>query len=200
MLKLGDFRVIFLVFGLGGVLLFASPSFGLFLHLPQGEKFSELWLLGPEHMAKNYPYNVTAHVDYFVYLGVGNHMGSPMYYGVYLKFGNQFEPLPNDTAGAPSPLVPLYEYHAFVEDGKSWEVPLTFSFSNVSHGINQSLVGSLSINNVAFNVNKATSWNDENRGYFYKLFVELWIYSVESDAFQFHDRFVGIRLNMTGNV
>ena len=55
MLKLGDFRAIFFVVGFVGVLLFASPSFGLFLHLPQGEKFSELWLWALSTWPKTIP-------------------------------------------------------------------------------------------------------------------------------------------------
>jgi uncharacterized membrane protein len=167
------------------------------LHLPSGERFSELWILGLGHMAEGYPGNVKANVSYFVYLGVGNHMGSSAYYGVYVKFRDQSEALPNATAGTPSPVSALYEYRVFVQDEKSWEAPLTFSFSNVSIVENRSLVGSLTINDVALSVDKPALWDAERRGYFYELFMELWIYSVESSAFQFHNRFVGIWLNMT---
>lgn len=197
MLKLEDSRTIFVAVGLVGVLLFASPSLGLFLHLPGGERFSELWVLGPSHMAEGYPFNVTANVNYSVYLGVGNHMGSSIYYELYVKFRNQSEALPNSTAGTPSPLVPLYEYHAFVENEKSWEVPLTFSFMYVSSGADWSLVRGLMMNGVEFNVDKPASWDVEKKGFLYELFVELWIHDVGSDALEFHNRFVGIWLNMS---
>jgi len=42
-------------------------------------------------------------------------------------------------------------------------------------------------------------WDDGNGGYFYELFMELWIYNVASDAFQFHNRFVGLWLNVTAS-
>jgi hypothetical protein len=167
------------------------------LHLPSGERFSELWILGPGHMAEGYPFNVRADVSYLVYLGVGNHMGSSAYYGVYVKFRNQSEALPNSTAGTPSPVPALYEYRVFVQDGKSWEAPLTFSFSSISLAENRSVIGSLTINDVALSLDKSAFWDAEYNGYFYELFMELWIYDVESDAFQFHNRFVGIWLNMT---
>jgi hypothetical protein len=196
-LKLEDYRAIFVAAGLVSVLLFASPSLGLVLRLPSGEKFSELWVLGPEHMAEGYPYNVKAGITYLVYLGVGNHMGSSVYYGAYVKFRNQSEALPNAASGTPSPVSALFEYRVFLEEGKSWEVPLTFSFSNVSHAENQSMVGSLVINDFAVAVDKSALWDAENKAYYYQLFVELWIYNASSSVFQFHNRFVGIWLNMT---
>jgi len=54
------------------------------------------------------------------------------------------------------------------------------------------------INEVAFHVDKSALWSEENHGYYYQLFIELWIYEAEFDAFQFHNRFVGIWLNGTG--
>jgi hypothetical protein len=197
MLKLEDYRVIFVAIGLVGVLLFASPSLGLVLHLPTGEKFSELWVLGPGHMAEGYPFNVEADVSYLVYLGVGNHMGSSAYYGVYVKFRNQSEALPNATAGTPSSVPALYEYRVFLEEGKSWEAPLTFSFSNVSFAENRSMVGSISINDFVLDVEKPALWNAESNAYYYQVFLELWIYNSNSSAFQYHNRYVNIWLNMT---
>jgi hypothetical protein len=198
MLKIEDYKAVFASLGLIGVLLFASPTLGFVLRLPGGERFSELWVLGPGHMAEDYPFNVGADVNYLVYVGVGNHMGCSAYYVVYVKFRSQTESLPNATAGTSSPLPPLFEFRLFVEDGKSWEAPLRFSFSNVSFSENRSFIGSLMINGVTFNVDKLASWDVENSGYYYQLFVELWINSVESEAFQFHNRFVGLWLNMTG--
>ena len=198
MLKLEDYRVVFVAAGLIGVLLFASPTVGLVLHLPGGERFSELWVLGPGHMAEDYPFNVTAGVSYLVYVGVGNHLGSSSYYLVYVKFRNQTEPLPNATAGTPSPLSPLYEYRVVVQDGKTWEAPLTFSFSRVSRFENKCLVEALTINDVMFAVDELAMWDVNGTGYYYQLFLELWIYSLESESFQFHNRFVSRWLNMTG--
>lgn len=197
MLKLEDCKVVFAAVGLIGVLMFASPTLGLVLHLPGGERFSELWVLGSGHMAEDYPFNVTAGVSYLVYVGVGNHLGSSTYYVVYVKFRNQTEPLPNATAGTPSPLSPLYEYRIVVQDGKTWEAPLTFSFPRVSRFENKCLVEALTINDVTFAVDKPAMWDINGTGYYYQLFLELWIYSLESESFQFHNRFVWIRLNMT---
>ncbi len=200
MLKLDDYKVVFMSVGLIGILLFASSTLSLVLHLPGGEKFSELWVLGPGHMAENYPFNVRENESYLVYVGVGNHMDSSTYYVVYVKFRNETEPLPNATTGAPSVLAPLYEYRVFLEDGGNSDVPLAFSFSNVSFSGDQSTVGNLTINGVPFGVDKPASWDAVNSGYYYQLFMELWIYDLASDGFSFHNRFVSRWLNMTASV
>jgi hypothetical protein len=147
-------------------------------------------------MAEGYPFGVGENESYLVYLGVRDDLGSSAYYVVYVKFRNQTQPLPNATAGLPSPLPPLYEYRVFLQDGQSWEQPLTFSFSNVVAAQNRSVVGDLTVNGVTLGVNSSEVWDDENKGYFYELFMELWIYDVASDAFQFHNRFVGMWLNV----
>jgi len=148
-------------------------------------------------MAEDYPFNVRADESYLVYVGVGNHMGSSAYYMVYVKFRNQTELLPNATAGTPSSLLPLFEYRVFLEEGESWEAPLTFSFSKVSFFENQSFVESFIVNDGAFSVDKSASWDAENNGYYYQVFIELWMYEAEADAFQFHNRFVSLWLSMT---
>jgi hypothetical protein len=196
-MMLEDCKAIFATVGLVGVLLFASPALGLVVHLPGGEMFSELWVLGPGHMAEDYPFNVSPDRNYLVYVDIENHMGSSAYYVLYVKFRNQTESPPNATAGLPSPLPPLYTYRAFLQDRKNWEAPLKFSFPSLSFCENRSLVGSLTINDVAFSSDQFNLWDTQNNGYYYQLFIELWIYNSESGAFQFHNRFVGIWLNMT---
>lgn len=197
MLKIEDCKSAFVVAGLVGILLLASPTLGTFLRLPEGERFSELWILGSGHMAEDYPFNVKAGEKYSLYLGVGNHMGSSMYYVVYVKFRNQTEALPDAGGGEPSSLPPLYEFRFFIEDGENWEAPLSFSFYNVSFFGDRCFVGSLMLNGVSLNVNKLAFWDANYTGYYYQLFFELWIYDVEAKAFQFHNRFVGVWLNMT---
>ena len=192
-MNLEDYRVVFAVSGLILILVASAPTLSLVLPFSGGECFSELWILGPNHMAEDYPFNVVNDTVYNVFLGIGNHMGSSAYYMVYVKFRNQSEPLPNATAGTHSPLNATAEYRIFLQGGESWEAPLTFSFLG-----NQSLIQSLIVNNVEFAVNETALWDGENNGYYYQLFLELWIYDAESDAFQYHNRFVGIWLNMTG--
>lgn len=197
-MSLDDYRNLFIVGGLVLVLMAAVPALSYLVPFSGGgEQFSELWVLGPERIAEDYPFTVEEGGEYSVYVGVGNHLGASSFYNVRVKFRNQSEPLPNATAGTPSPLPTYYEDMVFVEDGGTWEVPLNFSFPGISFSGNRCRVESLGINGFTFDVNKSVLWDEENNGFYYQLFIELWIYQVESDAFEFHNRFVGIWLNMT---
>jgi uncharacterized membrane protein len=196
-LRLEDYKILFIIASLIGTLLFASPSLALVIHLPGGEAFSELWVLGSNRTTEDYPFNVKTGEVYKIFVGVANHMGYSSYYIVKAKFRNQTDPLPDSTAGAPSSLSELYKYYVILQNGEEWETRLTFSFSNISKVENRCVVGTLKINDVTLMVNKPASWNINYTGYYYQLFFELWIFNKEIGDFQFHNRFVGIWLNMT---
>jgi hypothetical protein len=194
-----DYRSIFVVGSLSLMLLAASPALSLFIALPRsGEHFSELWLLGPDHMAEDYPFNVKIGESYKVYLGLANHMGEAKYYAVYLKFRNQTQPLPNATSSMPSPLLAFSELRALATEGETWEKPIVLSILQASSSGNSSSIDRLEINGYDSWVNTTAIWDSENNGFYYELFFELWLYNVSSQSFEFHDRFVGIWLNMTG--
>ena len=178
-------------------MLFASPTIGLLVKAPAGETFSELYILGPNHVIENIPFNIKADVKYSVYLGVGNHMGSSSYYTCFVKLRNEAEVLPNSTLGTPSPLPALYEYNAFIEDGQTWEAPLTFQVNKLTFSDGRSQLLSIIINGIEFTVNKTSAWNSDKTGYYYSLFVELWIFNSTSGISQFHNRSVHLSLNMT---
>ncbi len=197
-MNLKDYRTLFLVATLGLALVAASPVLSVVLPFQVGsERFSELWLLGPEHMAEGYPFDVSAGEMYTVFVGVGNHMGSSEYYVVYVKFCNSTQSLPDVTGSTPSSLPPLCEYRFFVADGKTWESPVTFAFQDVSFQGDSVFVGSVTINDVTFSVDASAGWDSENLGFYFQLFFELWRYDVALRDFRFHDRFVGMWLNMT---
>jgi len=196
-MNLDEYRVVFLVGSLALVLVAATPTLALIISLPRGkESFSEFWVLGPNHMAEDYPFNVRFNESYSVFIGVGNHMGFSSYYLVYVKFRNQTQPLPNTTASEPSPLAPLYEFRAFVVDGGSWETLLTFRILEITRYDDSVLVGRISINDVVFPVNATARWDSEYEGFYYQLFFELWLHNIGSQSFEFHNRFVGLWLNM----
>lgn len=197
MWSIAEYRYVFMAAGLIGVILFSVPSALLVVRLPGGEQFSDLYVLGPGHMAEGYPFNVSADSDYSVYLYVEDHLSSAAYYEVVLKFRNSSESLPNTTSGVASPLPALYRYDVFLMDGQTWEGALSFSFSDVTFGMNVSSVGRIRINNVWVNVNESALWDDVNNGYFYQVFAELWLYNATSNSFGFHNRFVSLWLNMT---
>ena len=196
-MKLEGYKLIFVAVGLIGVLLIATPPLIDAIRLPGGEQFSELYLLGPDHMAANYPFNIAVGQNYSVYVGVGNQLGSSAYYVLYVKFSNQTDQMPNATLGTPSSLQPLYEYRFSIQDSMNWESLLNFSVSNASISGNNSQINTLQINGVAFNVDKPAMWDSNSTTFKYQLLFELWIYNSQSDAISFNDRFVDLQLNLT---
>jgi len=202
--SLEEHRVVFMVVTGVLVLLVASPALSRLLVLPRTEFFTELWILDSNHVAEDYPFNVTRNRNCSVFLGVGNRLGYCAYYLVEVKFRNQsqsaptsFGPVGNRT---PSSLPALFNITAFVEDEGVWEIPLTFSFNYGLNGVlSQVEFYNMVLNDVVFDMgSQRIAWNSTNsefRGY---LFFELWIYNATSSGFQYHERFVNLRLNMTG--
>jgi hypothetical protein len=195
-MKLNDYKLIFVAVGLIGALLIASPAIASAIRSPGGEQFSELYLLGPDLKAENYPSNIVADQNYSVNVVVGNHMGSSAYYTIYVKFKNQTDTLPNTTTATPSPLQPLYEYRFSIPDGQSCVNPVVFSVSGSSTLSNQSIIKQITINNVKFDVNKPATWDSNSTKFSYGLFFELWLYDAPSNSIQFNSRFVGLQLSL----
>jgi len=194
-----DYRTFFVVGSLVSVLLAASPALSLVVSFPRGgESFSELWLLGPNHMAEDYPFNVYTDESYDLFLGVGNHLGHSAYFLVCAKFRNQTHPLPNASGSEPSSLPSVFDFQFFVSDGDVWETLITIKILNASVQGNTMIVESVSVNDKASQVGCSSIWDSENNGFYFQLFFELWLYDSGGSSFQFHDRFVGIWLNMTG--
>lgn len=198
-MSLESYRTVFLATSMSLIIIATLPTLGTVMSIPSNrERFSELWLLDAQHGAVNYPLNVRVDKIYGpVYLGVGNHMGYPEYYLIYVKFRNQTQQPPSGIASEPSPLLPLYEYRFFLKDGKTWETLLNFAIRDVSPQKDYILVDNISINGMTFLVNCPSTWDYENKGFYYQLFFELWIYNSANSEFQFHNRFVGMWLNMT---
>jgi hypothetical protein len=196
-LKLGEFRTLFLIVGLTLVLIAASPALSLISIPTSEERFSELWLLGPEHTAENYPSNVSVNEEYNIYVGVGNQLDESAYYTVYVKLGNQTQQLPNSTTAEPSPLPPLYEFRFVLSDGKVWETPLAFAVDYVLLEQNVT-VNTISINGKTFPVNCTSTWDPDKNGFYFLMVFELWYYNSASSVFQYHNQYTSLRLNMTG--
>jgi uncharacterized membrane protein len=197
MLKLDDYKTLFIIVGFVGSLVIASPLLTYVIPSRASEAFSKLYLLGPSGTAEGYPSNVVANETYRVYVGISDHMGSSAYYALQVKLRDRSEPLPNDTTGTPSPLPTLYEYHVFLGDNQTVETPVSFSFGGLSFLGNSCRVDTVTINGLELVLNKDVSWNSEKRTYSLELFFELWIFSTESTSFSYHNRFVGFWLNMT---
>lgn len=202
---LHEYRVVFVAVTGILALVVASPALSRLLVLPRTEFFTELWILGPNHVAEDYPFNISCNHNYSVFLGIGNRLGYCGYYLVEVKFRNQTQPEPTSFGPVgnrtPSPLASLFNITAFVEDEGVWELPLTFSFDyNYNETLSRVEFYSLTLNDVALDISDYTAaWNPEKKGFFGDLFFELLIYNDALSGFEYHERFVSLRLNMTGS-
>ncbi len=196
-MKLGDYKLVFVAVGLIGVLLIASPAIAGAIRAPAGEAFSELYLLGPEQMAQNYPSNIAVGQNYSVYVNVGNHLGSSAYYVLYVKLANATDQLPNATLGIPSPLQPIYEYRFSIKDNTVWQQLLSFKVTDATISPTTSQINTLQINDVTLNVDKSAIWNSNSTKFPYQLFFELWLFNDQTGSIEFNDRYVNLQLNLT---
>ncbi|MDR0798028.1 MAG: DUF1616 domain-containing protein [Nitrososphaerota archaeon] len=196
-MKLSECKIIFVSICLIGVLLIASPVLIEAMHLPGGEVFSELFLLGPENMAQDIPFNVVSGHKYLVNLGVGNHMDAATFYVCAVKLRNQTEPFPNSTSQTASSLPTLYTHYFVVKNGENSIAPLIFSISADSPTNDVTVLRSITINDVECNVDKFAQYDPDNDGYYYQLFVELWAYNPSTEITQYQNRWVYFWFNVT---
>ncbi len=200
-MNIREYGVLFwTVIGVSGLIV-ASPALSRLLVYPRTEFFTEFWLLGANHRAEDYPFNVTVDEAYKVFLGIGNRLGYAAYYKVAVKFRNQTQSGADSFNRTWSSLSPLYEVRAFVADETTWEAPLTFSFGYEYNETRSRVdVHSMMLNGNSLEISNCTvTWDAERSGFFGNLFFELWIYNATADGFQYHERFVGLWLNMTGS-
>jgi uncharacterized membrane protein len=176
---------------IGLCLIFLSPTLALIIPLPEGQEFSELWILGPTHIMGDYPFNVSIGSNYHVFLGVGNQMGRLEYYLVKVKLRNQSESMPDSSLGVPSELPATYEYQLFLRDNSTWETEFTFSLRDVSSKGSVGRISTIVINGYALSVDKVATQDESDGGFYYELFFELWIYNATISDFQFHNRYAG---------
>jgi uncharacterized membrane protein len=195
---LRQYKASFLVIVAVVALLAASPLLQRVLVYPQTDFFTELYLLDSGHMAQNYPYNVTVNTNYNVFLVIANHLGSSADYQVQVKFRNDLGSPPDPINKTPSSNPSLRNIEATVADKETWELPVTFSFDYSLKGANQIVFNSITLNNQPINLNGLTSnFNATTRVFFGDLIFELWKYNSTVNAYQYHERFVDLKFNMT---
>jgi hypothetical protein len=180
-------------------LLVASPVLSRVLVFPRTEFFTELYVLGSNGMAEDYPYNISRVQNYSITLGLGNQLGYAAYYLVEVKFRNESQSAPDSFNFTPSTLPSLFNITAFVADQASWQLPLTFSFD---FDFNQSLMmvdfRSLTLNGVPLNLQGySTVWNSTQSVFYGNIVFEAWIYNASTQVFQYHQRYLDLKLNMT---
>jgi hypothetical protein len=224
--NLQEYKVLFLVVTAVLALFVASPVLQRVLVYPQTEFFTEMWLVGPGHMAEDFPYNITRGEEYNLFLGVGNHLGECAYYVVEVKFRNATQSAPDSFNRTYSSLEPLYSFNVVVADKESLELPLRFSFDysfdevarvvyqnvsvRLSNGtlVYQEVARNVTLQRVNFGYLKlndsnlslqgfSSDFDSEKHEFFGNLVFELWIYNGSTSSFGYHERYVDLKFNMT---
>ena len=198
-MDLQQYKAVFLAVTAVLALAVASPALQRVLVYPQTEFFTELWLLGPERMAEDYPYNITRGETYGAFLDIVNHLGEAAYYSVQVKFRNQFQSAPDSFNRTPSSLPPLYIVNAFLADSASWELPITFSFDySYNSAVSRIDFSRLRFNDASLSLNGySTSWDSDRNVYFGNLIFEIWLYNSTISDFQYHERYVDLKFSFT---
>jgi hypothetical protein len=86
----------------------------------------------------------------------------------------------------------VYESRFFLSNDGEWEKPVVFSLSG-----QPSNISSISVNGLYSLLACTAAWNSSRAGLYYQLFFELWIYDSSEIGFQYHERVVGIWLNVS---
>jgi uncharacterized membrane protein len=197
---LTQYKALFIVVTAILALLVASPALQRILVYPRTEFFTELSLQGPGHMAENYPYNITNGENYSVFLGIANQLGSSTYYQVEVKFRNETQSAPASFNRTPSNLPSLYNFNVVVADEESLLIPVNFAFNYHFQNVAQVDFDSLNFNGETLNLQGySSSWNPQNRVFYGNLIFELWLYNGAVGSFQYHERFVDLKFNMTSS-
>lgn len=200
-LNLKQFKALFIIGTSVLALLVASPALQWILVSPPVAPFTELSMFGPEHNITNYPYNITQNKNYNVFLTLTNRLGYCAYYQVEVKFRNETESAPDGVNLTPSSLPSLYNLTAFVANKESLEIPITFIFNYSyvsSDRTPQVNFNSLKLNDVLLNLLGTSSQLNSTTTVFYgNLVFELWLYNSTLGSFQYNERYVDLKFNMT---
>jgi uncharacterized membrane protein len=179
-------------------LIVVSPLLQRILVYPQTDFFTELYLLDSQHKTENYPYNIARNQNYNVYLDITNHLSSSANYQIQVKFRNELQSAPDSIQHTPSNLPSLYNIETTVADKANWELPVTFSLDYSLASADQINFNSLTFNDQHLSLNGLSTKYTSTTGIFYgNLIFELWIYNSATNSYQYHERFVDLKLSIT---
>lgn len=166
------------------------------------QRFSEIWILGPERTAAKYPFSLNVNNSYSCqfFVGVKNDLGHDMDYLLQVKLSNQTDVLPDHSNLTPSPLQSVYEFKFSLSNEEIWEtyvnltVPESAFFFVERNMMNLTgiILNSTSISGFSLTLTRTI----ETRGYPFLVFFELWAYDTTFQKFTYHNRFVSLWLNL----
>jgi hypothetical protein len=198
MINFKEFKALYASFCSVLLIIAISPAVFSLLSLPEGECFTELWLLEEGHMAENFPFIVREGETHHVSVSISNHMRSSVYYTLYVWLLNRTSAISGSNHHDDAFENPLYEYRIILVHDETWERYIEFSLSNVTVNEGSMHVGGISINGSILPVSCSTDWDSEDQGFYYQLLMNLWVLNTTSTEFVSHNRSVWIWLNITG--
>jgi hypothetical protein len=117
-----------------------------------GESFPELGILSPSMTLNNYPNEVVVGATVQLYAYVGNQLGTPAWYSVLVKVGN------NSTAVDPMQQPPIARMDVVLLNGQNWTSPVDFTLTQA--GLNQRVVFELwSFNSTTGSMDYTKIWD-----------------------------------------
>ncbi len=175
-------------------MLFSLPTVSLLIKPPGTEKFSILYILGPNHNTASIPFTIKENVQYTIYLGIENQENSPTYYTCDVKVRNETIAAPSSQQ--PSTQPSLYQYKAMVDTGKTWEAPLTFEVNKITNAGQAIVLTNIRINDMPILVSERSMLNQQQTGYSYFLFMELSTFDSTVSQSHYDGRYVQLKLNV----
>lgn len=150
-----------------------------------GEQFFQLYVLGANHLAADYYPNDDPNIrvgdSVQWYLGVTNFMGSVQLVAIRVKLGNQTIQPPDDQNATPSQAPLITEFQRFLQENETWEFSFIWQILNATSSRGVTRILGLEVNNQTYPVLGV----DAQNGYNFRFIIELWTWSVDSDAFGF---------------
>lgn len=96
------------------------------------EPFSEIGLLGPKMKIGDYPTEVVVGEKIKLYIYLGNHMGYPVWYVVFLKIGDRLT-FVNETI--PANVEPVWSYEILLDHNSNVTIPITLSLNKTGTNV-----------------------------------------------------------------
>ncbi len=158
--------------------------------------FSEMWLLGPEHTAENYPYNITFNEDYAVYLGVQNRLNEDTEYSIRIKLCANDQQLPNSSISKFSPLPSIEEFDFSLADEESWEIRLDFALDYYLVQQNLTRIENFKIEGITFPINQNLILDSNQDGFNVFLLFELWSKNETDAIFEYTNQYLQLILKL----
>ena len=96
-------------------------------------------------------------------------MGHQADYVIYVKIRNPTQE--GSTINSPSPVSPFFELRANISDGETWNEKISTSFLEFSRSGDILVLKKISFNDSILTVDLSSTWDLENEGFFYNLFL-----------------------------